>query len=177
VADRFRSARRGGTTVVAGHRRLTQWFRAADVNTSVTLAASTAVLDQSLAGITEPITAVRCRGSIWVGSDQEASEEIWLGAVGMAVVTDQALAAGVGSVPTPITDKDSDSWIMHRYFSGKFLIASGVGIESQGYFEFEFDSKAMRKIPEGSTLIWVVENAGTVGLEYILQFAVLVKLA
>ena len=163
--------------VARGTRRMTQWFRSADITGYSTLGAATAVIDQSLAGITEPVTAIRCRGIISVQSDQTAASETPFGAVGMCVVSDQAVAVGVTAIPTPITDKDSDLWIMHQYFFAPVAFGSGVGFRniSQSY---EFDSKAMRKVPEGSTLIWVVENAAVgSGLIFALQFAVLLKLA
>ena len=159
-------------------RRLTQWFRSTDIAAPVSLAAATAVIDQTLQGITEPVTVVRCRGSMWMRSDQIAASESPFGAVGMAVVTDQAVAAGVASVPTPISDKDSDSWIMHQYFANGLLFGDATGFASPSFTRVDFDSKAMRKIPEGSTLSWMVENASAAdGLLYILQFAVLIKLA
>ncbi len=170
-----RQHRRSG--FVASQRRLTQWFRSADVSGQTTLGAGVAVLDQSLAGITEPVTVVRCRGLISVNTDQAAASETVMGAVGMCVVSDQAFTAGVASIPTPITDKDSDLWIMHQYFQTRYQFRTGVGADVISQ-TFEFDSKAMRKVPEGSRLVWAVENAsGSAGLSYILQFAVLIKLA
>ena len=94
----------------------------------------------------------------------------------MCVVSDQAFAIGATAIPTPITDADSDLWIMHQYFAAPFTFGSGTGFSNVSE-TFTFDSKAMRKVPEGSRLIWSVEVGSTVGLSYLLQFAVLVKLA
>ena len=158
-----------------GSRRLTQWFRAADASAYFPLAAATAVIDQNLANITEPITVIRMRGMISVKSDQTAARETPFGACGACVVSDQALAVGVTAVPTPISDKDSDLWLMHQYFFAEALPSEIGGTQFSTY---AFDSKAMRKIPEGTTLTWMVENASAgFGLEYLLQFAVLIKLA
>jgi hypothetical protein len=52
-----------------------------------------------------------------ISSDQFAQSESQIGAIGLAVVTDQAVGIGVTAVPTPITDLSSDSWFLHR-FSG-----------------------------------------------------------
>ena len=67
---------------------------------------------------------------------------------------------------------------MHQYFGGAFTFISGAGFAGDTFQRYDFDSKAMRKVPEGSQLVWVVENATTAfGMNYLLQFAVLVKLA
>ena len=169
---------RGTSRGRPGPRRLTQWFRSADVSAYTTLAGATAVLDQSLAGIVEPITAIRMRGQISVLSDQAAATERPFGAVGACVVSEQAFAIGVTAMPTPISDKDSDLWMMHQYYHAPVTFTDGTGYRniSETFF---FDSKSMRKIPEGSRLVWVVENGSVsgVGILYLLQFAVLVKLA
>ena len=110
-------------------------------------------------------------------SDQEAADEDQIGAVGAAVVSDQAATVGVTAVPTPITDKDSDMWFLHQYFASSFTFVTAAGFSEQ-LKRYDFDSKAMRKVPEGTTISWMVENASaTFGIEYYLQFAVLLKLA
>jgi len=171
---RFRG---GARRFTSSNRRLTQWFRATDITGYTTVGPGIAILDQSLVGITEPITSVRCRGSISMVTDQEAATEQPFGAVGMCVVTDQAAAIGVTAVPTPITDKDSDAWIMHKYIYAPMVFGSAIGLHNLSQ-TFDFDSKAMRKVPEGSVLIWVVENSSpSFSFQYALQFAVLIKLA
>jgi len=112
---------------------------------------------------------------ISIKSDQSAAGENWVGAVGMAIASDQAVAIGVGSLPTPYTDQDSELWFMHQYFAGDFRILSSVGFQAGGMKTFAFDSKAMRKMEIGSTLVIVVENgsAAGVGITYFLNYAVL----
>jgi len=173
VAIRGRS--RGLAPRARSPRRLTRWFRSVVSTGPTSLAAATAVLDQSLA-LDEPATVVRIRGSLWIQSDQEAASENQIGAVGACVVSDQALAIGITAVPTPTTDADSDLWVMHRYFADHLIrTASGM---TQGMAEFPFDSKGMRKLPDGTSLAFVVENSNSShGLQFVLQFATLVKLA
>jgi len=171
-----RDFRRGAAAIRT--RRETQWFRSTDISSPVSLAGGAAIIDQSLAGFSNPITVVRTRGSITIWTDQEANDEDPFGACGMCVVSDQALAIGVSAVPTPITDKDSDLWIMHQYFGLAFQFVSASGSPGVISQRVDFDSKAMRKIPPDTTLIWAVENASaSAGLRYLLQFAVLIKLS
>ena len=79
-----------------GPRRKTRWA-SDDIPTGLTtLAAATAVLDQSISIGTafgsDPVTIVRTRGNLWVQSDQTANSETPFGALGMIIVSDQAAA-------------------------------------------------------------------------------------
>ena len=173
----IRSRSRFPSAVGRSPRRLTQWFRSADVTGYTLLANGVAVLDQSLQGLLEPVTAIRCRGNISILTDQIGASERPFGAIGMCVVSNQALAIGVTAIPTPITDKDSDLWMLHQYIHAPMVRGDATGFANLSQ-TFEFDSKAMRKVPEGSSLVWVVENGGaTSSFNYLLQFAVLIKLA
>ncbi len=159
-----------------GVRRATFWSRSADISAPTVLALGAAVLDQSISAAS-PATIIRTRGTIWCRSDQAGAAEHQMGAVGFAVVSDQALAVGVTAVPTPITDKDSDLFFVHQYFASQFVFVTGVGLGDSQWQGYDFDSKAMRKINEEQALVAVVENASaSFGLEYILQFATLFKL-
>jgi len=170
-------ASRGRHIVTRHYRRGTFWGRS-PADTGVTaLAASTAVLDSTQVGVVEGQTIIRVRGQIIVGTDQQAASENFAGAVGMCLATDQAVAVGVGSIPTPYTDQDSDVWFMHQYFGGGNVQLSAAGFDSISMMVFPFDSKAMRKQATGTTLCVVVENGSSVGMFYWLQFAVLAKVA
>ncbi len=167
---RFVAARRQGP------RRLTEWGGSADIDNSAIVAAGTAVLTQDftqavLAAVV-PATIVRVRGEIWVASDQASASEEPFGALGFAVVKEQARVAGVASVPSPITDETDDSWFVLQFIQAFF--ATGQGVTWQRY---AFDSRAMRKLADGDALVMVVENAAQLhGLEFILKFRVLFKL-
>jgi len=168
----------GRTRLVRGKRRATFWGRSPADTAPTALAAATAVLDSTSVPLVQGETIVRCRGQIIVGSDQQAANEAWVGAVGAFVATNQAVAVGVGSLPTPYTDQDSELFFMHQYFGNFFRFGTAVGLESMSMMKFEFDSKAMRKIQSGETLCFVVENgAAAAGLEYWLQYSVLFKVA
>ncbi len=158
-----------------GTRRATDWV-ASSVETAVTsLAAATAVLDQTL-DFAEPGTVVRTRGQIMVQTDQDAGTETPFGALGMAIVSDQAAAIGITAVPTPTTDQASDAFFMWQALVAPMRFASAVGIHQVAQV-FEFDSKAMRKFDENETLIVVVENASSsAAMQFLMQFRQLIKL-
>jgi len=172
---RRRFATRTGV-VRSGSRRATQWLGSANDTDVTLLAAATAVLDQSFA-FGEPATIVRTRGSLWVASDQSIASEFPFGALGMAVVTDQAFAAGAASIPAPYTESDADTFFLWESFATGLVFKSGVGTESQPWARTDFDSKAMRKVDDNSTAVVMLENgSATDGLQFIITFRMLVML-
>jgi len=174
----LRIGRRSGLGLRGGgRRRLTEWFPSADVTAVTALPAANAILSQSLV-TTElarrPFTVVRVRGLIHVESDQTGANEIPFGALGFAVVTDQAIAAGGAALPTPITAEGSDKWFVWVPFVVSQLAGTGGNIFGMN---FDFDSKAMRKVQEGEDIAVMVENASALhGLSFIIKFRLLVKL-
>ena len=171
MADRHRGGFR--TRVVT--RRGTFWGRSPSASGTTALAATTAVLDSTAVPVVEGETIVRTRGMIHIASDQQSAVENVVGAVGMLVASNPAVAVGVGSLPTPDTDSDSDLWFMHQYFADRSAV-DGAGLDwTNGFKTFPFDSKAMRKMEDGQTLCVIVENSSITGMLYILQYAVLFK--
>ncbi len=173
VRRRFAGA---GPALRQGQRRKTEWFGAADVGVSTVLAANTVILDQVLTTAEKakrPFTVVRVRGMLWVGSDQVVTQEEVQGALGFSVVTDQAVAVGITAVPLPIFDSESDEFFVWQpFFNGQ---QANVG--SPFGMAFEFDSKAMRKVSDGQDIAVVMENGSdSFGLQYLIQFRLLVKL-
>ncbi len=167
-----RTSRFGNRTVV---RRGTFWGRS-PANTGLrTLAAGSAVIEASAVPVIEGETIIRTRGFISVKSDQTGAVENGPGALGFCVVSNEAFAAGVGALPTPFTDQDSDIWMVHQYFNWDMESAGATVVVPQ-LERFEFDSKAMRKMENGSTLAVMIENgSGGAGLSYYIHFAVLFK--
>jgi len=171
---------RGGV-IRSGPRRATKWIASADIDAEASLAASASVLTQTLSAAslvnTLPATIVRTRGILWVSSDQEAQDEEPFGALGFAVVSEQARATGITAVPTPITDEGSDLWFVHQYWQADMSFISASGYTTNGFKAYEFDSKAMRKVQDGDSVAVVMENANaSFGCTFILKFRMLFKL-
>ena len=140
------------------HGRQTFWFSALAVDT-VLAAASIATLISSLnaaALALRPFTIVRTRGYVNLLSDQQIATEAQSIAYGEIVVSDVALAAGVASVPTPITDSQSN-WHVFEGLANRFILGTAVGFMEAGR-ERIIDSKAMRKVAEGQDIITVAET-------------------
>ncbi len=107
-------------------------------------------------------TLLRVVGGLALQSDQVAANEDQVGAFGMIVVTSQALAAGVASMPGPFTDGASD-WFMYQPLLATITVLTAVGIEAQMATYFAINNKAKRIVSEGYAIALIAENGGTNG--------------
>ncbi len=175
----IRTARRSGLVLRGGRmRRETLWGDIAP-GTVAMAAASTAVITNVTGALflgLRPFTVVRVRAQIQVRSDQQGAIEFWQAAWGICVVSDQAVAIGVTAIPTPFTDLGSDLWFAHEMATGLQGISSGTSTGELGRM-VNVDSKAMRKVEEGSQLVFVAEtSAGSNGVSLTSAGRVLIKL-
>ncbi len=106
-------------------------------------------------------TILRTVGVLAVQSDQAAASEDQIGALGMIVVNDLALAAGAASIPGPITDIGDDGWFLYVPFAQRLNFSSAVGVNPDFAQLYQFDSKAKRRVEEGSGVALIVENASS----------------
>jgi len=115
-------------------------------------------------------TVVRIRGHMTVVSDQTVALEDQVGALGMIRVTDRAIAAGIASIPGPVTDGDDDGWFLWLPIAQ----VGGLTLDAGGVPPYLIDSKAQRIVREGQQLAVVVENASpTAGFSMLLSMRAL----
>ena len=127
-------------------------------------------------------TIVRIRGEYTVSITQGiAAGELFASvALGIGLVTDEAFAAGITSIPSPLTDRDWDGWMWHR-LHGMF-ITDAPNNETRGPMEavrVEIDSKSMRKFDEGMTVFGAIElgaETGACSIDFTAQTRMLIKL-
>jgi len=120
---------------------------------------------------------MRTHLAIWYRSDQSAASEFTQAAFGMQVVTDSASGAGIASVPTPITDSDSDFFVyqpLHQEIL--FKDATGFGLEQGAGSAWIVDSKAMRKVGINDDIAMTLEVRSAVGSAIAIEGRMLVKL-
>jgi len=138
------------------------------IGTSVavsTVAANTVVLLATLnaaALALRPFTVVRTRLLLHWESDQSASSEQATGAFGAIVVTAEAAAAGVASVPDPVGDPSSP-WFVWQPLSTSFLFADATGFIEPAGNDYEVDSKSMRKVGLNEDIALVAEETNVKG--------------
>ena len=180
MANRFRGRSSFVRGSGAGKRRKVTWGGSADSVAYTTLAAATTTLHQTfdpklLGNVsTQESTIVRVRGVLSVRSDQASVVEEQFGAMGFIIVTDNAVAAGAASIPSPQTDSDDDGWFVWVPFA-----QDGIqGSANKGSNQYVIESKAMRRLESGQQLAVMVENIhSTEGLEFAMFFRLLFKLA
>jgi len=158
----LRIGRRSGLVLRGGKtRRATSWIALTPVSNTLA-SGSVAVLSASLnvgAEALLPFTVVRARGFFHVRSDQGANTEFYHAVLGMQVVTAQAVTAGITAVPTPDTERDSDTWFVFEELGGEVQVNTSVGFNDPGGQWVKFDSRAMRKVDEGQDVIVVKETS------------------
>ena len=112
-------------------------------------------------------TILRVAGSITIASDATSAIETQIGSVGLIIVSDEALAAGVVSIPGPATDGGNDGFFCHQTFAMFSQQVNTMPISSH----WDFSSKGRRVLQEGSVIAVVIENDhGTHGFLAALQF-------
>ena len=139
-----------------GQRRLTQWVGPADQG-FINVASGGASIISSIS-FEEQTTAVRIRGDLTIIPQSSAADLTIVGAYGEGIVTQEAFAAGVASMPEPFTDGDWGGWMVWRSFSFRLE----VGTDTTGFeflpWDMEVDSKAMRKISPNEVLVAIAES-------------------
>jgi len=166
--------RRGGRT------RETRWLSLPETRTTDAAAnAATLILSLTAAELALlPFTIVRTVFFHCIRSDQTGASENFAGAVGAAVVSTEASAAGIASVPTPFSQLGSDLWFVHSILAGRFMFISGVGVEANSmHTRRDVDSRAARKVEEGQDVVFVTEADGaSAGIVQYVAGRLLVKL-
>ncbi len=174
------TSRRSGLVLRGGRNvRQTTWIGAAWARSTIA-AADTAVLSATggtaITAIT-PLTIIRVRGFMALSSDQIVNTEAQELSMGMAVVTEQAIAIGVTAVPTPEVDRGSDAWFVYESISNQMFVSSAIGVLGPATVFRTYDSKAMRKVDNGFDLVQTIETGpNSAGAIFTDHFRVLVKL-
>ena len=170
-------------------RRKTSWiFGPGDETITAVSTSSSVILGAGLSVGADGLTLVRTRGELmlWLTA-ATALNNGFLGAFGIGVVTDPAFVAGIGSLPTPITEMDWDGWLYHRFINviSAETILGGAVTDEAGQVHpvtagqrIEVDSKAMRKIGVEEIVFAAIEVAeiGTAVMSVAFNSRLLVKL-
>ena len=152
---------RVGRTLVRAPRRGMFWEGSASVGTPTTGTSlvSTVVTEATLENVPNP-TLIRIRGSaLMYLTAVGASGAQTIVSMGIIIQSAAAVAAGVGSMPSPFTDIGSD-WVWHQQVPLALRGTLGSDNEALGghVARIEVDNKAMRKIEPNQALVLIVEN-------------------
>ncbi len=140
-------------------RRQVTWIGPADQG-YITVAAGGATIlgsfDPIAAGMDKP-TIVRTRGFVGIVPLSYTADLTVTGAFGVGVVSTQAFAAGIASVPEPFDEADWDGWFVWRSFAFEYEFQDSTG-SFLSTFGLEVDSKAMRKVSANETMVLVGQS-------------------
>ncbi len=138
---------RTGPLVGRGLRRKTAWGIGPGSSAALNISASGASLvGLGAASTLEGSTCVRIRGELLITLISVTSSlDGMRGAFGIGIVSNPAFTAGIGSVPTPITEASDENWLYHRFFTVIGAQASETwGNAGSAVLRVEVDTKAMR---------------------------------
>ena len=142
----------------SSNRRLAEWGAFEAMFRAVALAGTSLGAQATAVLANERLTLIRLRGHGFIHMDAGAALDSTVVGVGLIIVPDEAFAAGVGSVPTPLADMDAE-WVWHSVFAlGPAVTATDDGGDLSRNVQFEIDSKAMRKFRTGQALCFVAET-------------------
>ena len=105
-----------------------------------------------------PFTVVRSRWQVLWASDALVTEDPF-GAVGQIVISEEVSAAGVASIPDPISNSDGDWQVYQPLIHLSKLVGVAADYSSPAGTQYTVDSKAMRKVGPNKDLVIVVANA------------------
>ena len=148
-------ARRHSSSRPVSSPRLTQWVGPADQG-FLSVASAGATLLASFQPV-DRVTVIRVRGQVSIIPEDFTADIEIIGAFGIMVVSNEAFAAGVTSIPEPFSNGDGD-WMVWRSFSYRFEFGSGNSGFAFPDWYFEIDSKAMRKIGPNQVMVLIAES-------------------
>ena len=150
MADRHRGFRGSQRS-----QRLTTWIGPADQG-YVNVASGGATLITSFA-FEEPATIMRTRAMVSFRPQSTGADLDIVGAFGMGVVSAEAFAAGVASIPEPFSDADWGGWFVWQSFGFRIEFSDATGIAFPRW-DVTLDSKAMRKVGSNEVAVFVAES-------------------
>ena len=151
-------------------RRKTAWGVGPDTIADVFSSTSTQTWDTGIAlANEEQATIVRIHGFVQLfltASDAAASG--FAVAMGFGIVTAEAFAAGVASMPSPLTDANWDGWMWHKFVQVRSIAAAAADFNGLASVQnIDIDVKAMRILQSDNTLFGATEvvETGTATLQ------------
>jgi len=107
----------------------------------------------------EATTLIRSRGSIIVNAIPNAAADNDWAIFGLIIATDEAIAAGGASLPSPVGSADGN-WLWHQYVGLMDGVSTAANAASIGLNHVvTIDSKAMRKVGRNQNVVLVGELA------------------
>ncbi len=121
-----------------------EWSDMNDAQTSV-VAGTKTLLFSLTPTVAVDVTILRTRILMLIRSDQKVAPEDQKGALGMILVSNEAVAAGAASIPGPVSDASAD-WFLYQPFTQALQFTTAAGLTTAGTdgVQYDIDSKSKR---------------------------------
>ena len=140
-------------------RRLTSWEEGpGGVAATAFSSTGSLFLGSAVAPLTAGLTIVRIRGrfTIFLGLVTAAGDG-FQGAMGIGIATTAAVTAGIGSIPTPISEQGDETWLYWTPISVHGAVVSSTALGEESKMDIVVDTKAMRKFDQGMSIYAALE--------------------
>jgi len=147
-------------------RRKTSWDAGPGGTGATTIiSSSSAFVGAAVQGLVPGLTVTRIRGLLRiVMQSANAAGDGFQGAFGIGIASTAAVVAGIGSVPTPITEADADSWLYWMPISVHVGDKTAGDVNWQGAVQdVVVDTKAMRKMNDSFVSIYAAFEVTEIG--------------
>ncbi len=152
------------TGFVRSQRRSTLWTVISPFTATLASTGGVLILSATAALLAlRPFTIIRTYLEMNIQSDQFAATEDQVGAVGLAVVSDESVTQGVVALPTPVTEAESDFWFLHQWMLSSLQFGSAIGVQTPAGRQYSIASKAMRKVNNDQDVALVAERSAIGG--------------
>jgi len=150
---------RRASPVRSGRRAPTAWSGTVATGLTLVPAVTKVLLTTSIPDFPSGETVRRMRGTVFVQAVEAGFT--FHGAVGAFVANNTAVVAGVASLLDPVTDVQDDTWLWYQSFHGGAGATAGEpgSAGANAGQVYAIDSKGMRRVEQGFTLVFVVANA------------------
>jgi len=134
----------------------------------VNSAADTTNIANALA-FTAPGTILRCRTFISAAMDatKQVGDEMII-TFGLGIVSSDAVAVGGSAMPDPGGEPEYP-WLWWGEVVVDAQVAAGEESWGTSAQRYEVDTKSMRRVKPGQSLVWVIQNQGTAGAPTVRQ--------
>ena len=154
------------------------WIGAGIAQAAITGGAATLFSSfNSIALALRPFTILRTRMVISIQSDQVSASEFSQGVFSMQIVTDSAVAAGVASIPTPLSETEAAYFVYQPWFTNFILLdATGFAEKNGEGNNWLIDSKAQRKVGIDDDVVTIIQVRSATGVNLATEGRMLLQL-
>ncbi len=130
---------------------------------SQSVSTNTTVLSGGTISFAEAFTILRCRGYVQASMDATKQVDDHIRVIfGLGIVSTDAATLGATAMPDP-GDEANFPWLWWGSLRLRSYVAAGAEAWGMTAQRLEVDTKAMRRVKPGQSLVWIAETASVTG--------------